>query len=607
MALLAFICISASMLSCVGGSTEQGNARISGAVINGPTMSTKVSVHLVAETYDPFESGSGTVYTSETDSQGNFDFLRVQFGSYYLYAFDSTLSFTFLKGPYRISSAWNSGRDSLQKASTITLADVDSVRDSLASYYIKGTSVAKMFRDNLSRSVKIFGVPAGIHDVMRYSPNLASNNKSSFYSEKVEILPDDSIAINFQNRPPRIAAVQLPIDVFTDTTYTIKISGIDPDADSVFVHLVTTLESYALDSVSGVFTWTPRQADVHILSISFRLSDRHGAYSVYKWNVRVRQRGTAPALDVPAGPSACFAESMAVYSVTKPIVACRFSPPRYRFSWGNGDTSDWSQSGSLSHHWPLPGTYAVSVQGQCDDYLLASPWSTPLKVIVNKSRTTASPVMKNASKAMVAYDTFAVSIAPITCAAVAFYRFYVNDTAVTDWQKDTVFYFSSDNGGIFSIRAAAWCDTAIAKPSDLSQPCSATVKFVYLSEPKLLGDTVYSVAENGLAPVSISIVGDSVVDGRPILHRYRINNKYISTDSTKLLAAYIVLKDTCKTSPNCKDTFPVNLNDTTQWFTGTSFELLLYKPTGYYILNAQASIKGHMESNWSYFDIYPLQ
>ncbi len=593
-ALAAAIGISAGMLSCgMGGSAEQGNARISGAFSGGPEAQASINVRLVQDTYNPVDSTCGSVYATKTDSLGNFEFSGVRRGLYYLYAFDSTLSNTFLDGPYRIDDVWSPGRDSLRRASTVTLADVDSARDSLFSYYIKGTSEVKSVKDSLSHGVKIIGVPAGIHDVMRYS----QSGTASFFTEKIQILPGDSISINYRNRPPRMSAVQLPSVVFVDSNFTATLTGIDPDSDSVFIQLATGLQAYYLDAASGFFTWTPKAADIPVRAVQFKLSDRRGAFSTFRWDVRIRHNGAAPAPEPPSGPAVCFAESTAVFSVPPPATACISSPTQYRFAWGTGDTSAWSQAASANLRWTVPGTYPVSVQRQCDDYLLASPWSAPLSVTVDKSRMTAAPVIKRGYTSMTTEDTLNIAVAPIACASLPLYRFFVNDKPVTDWQKDTSFLFIPDVEGLYFIRSAAWCDTAREKPSDVSQPCSVYAKTLSLPAPALSGDTTFAAIDN--FPVSIAIMGDSMESGMPVLHRCNIFNKYISTDTTKLFAAFLIVRDTCTASPECRDTISVYFNDTTRWFRGYSFELLLYKPSGYYTLSMQASVKGLSESPWT--------
>ena len=67
-----------------------------------------------------------------------------------------------------------------------------------------------------------------------------------------------------------------------------------------------------------------------------------------------------------------------------------------RFSWGNGDTSDWSAWGTggetlaVSHSWDSAGTYEITAQAK-DDSESLSQWSTPLQVTI---AATAPGVLK---------------------------------------------------------------------------------------------------------------------------------------------------------------------------------------------------------------------
>jgi hypothetical protein len=286
------ICVFSLMLSCtMGGSAEQGNARISGALDGGSGAGPAIVVQLVAEGFNPFNASSGSVYSTKTDSAGKFEFEGVSFGQYYLYAFDEQLAYTLLEGPYIIA-----GRDeldplnaTLRKASVVTIIDSGSSDETPVYFFIKGASVAKAVRVDTLNLVKLFGVPPGILNVMKYD---SSSKQASVYTRNLEILPEDSITISQHNRPPRIlnASTQLPAIVYVDSVYSMVIHASDPDSNRVMYSILTPLQSYAIDRLSGAFTWTPKLSEIQLSTILIKTADADGAYSVFKWNVTVKEK-----------------------------------------------------------------------------------------------------------------------------------------------------------------------------------------------------------------------------------------------------------------------------------------------------------------------------
>lgn len=108
-----------------------------------------------------------------------------------------------------------------------------------------------------------------------------------------------------------------------------------------------------------------------------------------------KRRNNPPnAPTIPTGPSSARKESLCVFT------AIATDPDGdglgYRFAWGNGDTSKWTDwvpngwPGGQGYAYPRAGTYTVRAQARDANEAL-STWSSPLQIIINSPHPPNAP------------------------------------------------------------------------------------------------------------------------------------------------------------------------------------------------------------------------
>lgn len=572
----ALLCNILLVLSCsMGGTAEQGNAKISG-IVYGISEDSVVNVHLVAQGYNPFSDDSVMRYTTMTDHFGNYDFDSIKPGAYYLYAFSADDKQVLLDGPFTVPVNGNEKLcGSLAAASVISIIDSDVLHDSSSAYFIEGTSKSLLKKDTLAYRIILHGVPSGIHDVMKYSVADSAAVEAQLYSEDVTILPGDSLAVSRSNRPPRIinGSWNLPSTVYFDSMYTLSIKAFDPDSDIIMYNILPELHNSVVDTINGTLSWTPAQHELPITGIVVKATDLHGAFTLFKWDFEVKGTGAAPKPPAPSGVTSISVDSMGTFTSEK--CECIDAPARYRYSWGDSDTSVWSETSSVSHIWQLPGTYSVRVQRACVDFPEFSPWSDALIVSVNKDRVTQTPKLLITSETVTLHDTLhdvmfdpktntivsspgnyivndtiLLSVQKQSCNATILYNYYVNDTSFTGWTMQQEVTYRPQNDGIHVFRVMSWCDSVRTQQSGLSDPCTVVVKPEKLVKPQINGMT--SLKSGQPLYLKLTVSGDSVFNGVPVYYRYTLFSKGFNFSDTITMGQMII--SPCNTGSSCQDT-----------------------------------------------------
>jgi hypothetical protein len=382
----------------MGGSTEQGNAKISGTLYPCALPETNITVHLVPEFYNPYDTTCGMIYKTLTDINGDFTFENIPYGSYYVYAFDNDSRNTLLKGPFQINIDQNElNSDSLRRSSSVTISTAISNLTKPDFYFIKGTSKIDCIFENSVN--KLENVPSGQHDIIQYNQ---SENVVVPFTEDVGVFPDESITVSFNNRPPRITSPvsKFPSMLQIGTTYTLQLNASDPDSETVFFSVITQgLVNFTLDSLSGFLKWQPDASQQNLKQIIFKVGDNRSAFSTFIWDFELIESVT-PAPGVPFGIKECHLDSMYTYSAKE--TPCSLVPVLYRFLIDDVDSSQWSQDNTLLQKWIVSGTHKVQVQVHCRGFTSPSQWSEPL--IINVRKISEIPLMLS-SKDTVAYQS----------------------------------------------------------------------------------------------------------------------------------------------------------------------------------------------------------
>jgi outer membrane protein assembly factor BamB len=193
------------------------------------------------------------------------------------------------------------------------------------------------------------------------------------------------------NRPPALRAAPTgPEYCFAGATYTFTVVAIDPDQDSVAVR-----PDWGDSTMSD---WSGWHASGWNIALTHAWQDT-GTYEVRAWaKDRKHTSGESNGLLVrvvihrppdtpsePSGPetgvqdSACTFAGVASHLDNLPIAI--------RFSWGDGDTSDWSpfvasgESTRINHAWSKADTFMVTAQAK-DTGGALSQWSAPHTIVV---------------------------------------------------------------------------------------------------------------------------------------------------------------------------------------------------------------------------------
>ncbi len=193
------------------------------------------------------------------------------------------------------------------------------------------------------------------------------------------------------NRAPDVPARPTgPAYCFKDTTYSFQTVVSDPDGDSMVVRFDwgDSSDSHWMgwfasgDTVASAHVWS----DTGTYEVRISAQDRERTSDLsdgLKVRVAIRWPPETPA--APTGPSLGGRDTS--YAFLAGADHPDNIPVAIRFTWGDGDTSDWSEfvpSGgpvSMSHAWSVPDTYAVTAQAK-DTGELTSLWSSPHTIVI---------------------------------------------------------------------------------------------------------------------------------------------------------------------------------------------------------------------------------
>jgi outer membrane protein assembly factor BamB len=220
-----------------------------------------------------------------------------------------------------------------------------------------------------------------------------------------------------KNRAPDVPGILSgPTFCFRDTTYTFKTTANDPDGDSVSVRMM-----WDYLSISDWSGWVA-SGDTVLLTHAWPNAGDYGVYAQARdqklntsgWSdtlkVQVVSRYPPGIPIVPIGPNSCGQDSS--YSFATAASHPAGITVAVRFSWGDGDTANWSafvasgETVAMSHVWTVPDTYAVAAQAK-DTGNALSEWSAARTVVIRPPDT-----LRKWRFPLVAGDSFALYSSP---------------------------------------------------------------------------------------------------------------------------------------------------------------------------------------------------
>lgn len=570
----------------MGGSTEQGNARICGSIFPAPHPDFKIEVHLVNEHFNPYDTSCGAVYRTITDTLGNYIFSEIPYGTYFLYAFDDDDRNILLRGPFEITAEQKDlNLDSLKRSSRITLFSTQSSIATADLFYIKGTSRANFTKNESVNTIDYS--PAGNIDILQYRPYTPPQTRIITFAKNVVIIPGDTVTVSFNNQPPRVSTVPPFMEVICDSVVEFQLKATDPDGDTIIYSLqYPSLNSYSLDSITGIFKWVPQVAEEQLRQISFRISDCRGASSLFTWNFTFKEIVTLPPVFVNV-PDTCVFDSTCRIIVS--ATSCVKNMPSYRIAWGNGDTSEWTSGETFTYSWNVSNTYIIRAQAMCDDFGSPSQWSEPETVIVI-NRVTETPTRSITTDTMNYGEVYYLPQCQSTCSKSIYFQLYCDGKLFsTTWFVIGKVSFSPQTPGIFSLQEVAWCDTSNTSPSEKSAPLTIVVRS---PQPVLqISETFNNV--NDTAAIKLSVISSpSLKEKNTPVHRFLIYGK----SDLEYLGFVTCHRYNCDSnSENCYDTIDVSNDNPTVWFDGIPEMLYFIKSQ-----SPQYSIKVQIDySNYS--------
>jgi len=260
---------------------------------------------------------------------------------------------------------------------------------------------------------------------------------------------------------------------FKDVNYTFSTVATDPNGDSVAVRFDWG-DSTGIDS-SGWF----RSGDTIAMTHAWQDT---GAYVVRAWAKNRKQvtSGVSGSVEVrvvihrppatpaePSGPDAGVQDSS--YAFTAVDSQPDGLPIAFRFSWGDGDTSDWSvfvasgASSQTSYNWSSSDTFSVTVQAK-DSGGALSQWSAPHRIFVRPDTVRwryqtgheikSSPAIGPDGTVYVgSYDSCLYAVSP-KCILKWRYRTGGQVDLSPAVAADGAVYLGSDNGYLYAFNPA---------------------------------------------------------------------------------------------------------------------------------------------------------
>ncbi len=204
---------------------------------------------------------------------------------------------------------------------------------------------------------------------------------------------------------------------YEDSTYTFSATTTDPDGDSI---------AYQFDWGDGNFSvwsnYVPSGQSVSIghaytsqgiYYVTAKAKDSEDAESDWSDGHQITILGPPNTPPAPTGPDVGYVDNSNTFSTS--TTDPEGDSVSYQFSWGDGDTTDWSnyvpngQSISMTHLYSSDGTYDVQVRAK-DKVGLESGWSAERQIEIKKLEEWSTPFGGSSSPALSGVSTVYVVV-----------------------------------------------------------------------------------------------------------------------------------------------------------------------------------------------------
>jgi hypothetical protein len=167
---------------------------------------------------------------------------------------------------------------------------------------------------------------------------------------------------------------------------------------------------------------------------------------------------TVPVPSAPAGRDTICPNEAKTYEVEPVETSCGHTV-EYRFSWGDGTTSDWDPATDQSHTWTSVGDYPVKVRARCSIHTeKTTDWSDTLWITVGNETVTTPLQPEGDVEVCPEVDaTYTAVGAYSSCGHSLEYQFHWGDGDSTEWQLSASASHAWDLASVYPVKVRARC------------------------------------------------------------------------------------------------------------------------------------------------------
>jgi hypothetical protein len=539
----------------MGGTSETGNARVSGSILVNDCDTSTVWVHLVNERFIPGDDTNEMVYKVAVNPQGEYHFDKVKLNNYYLYI--KAHEQNSLRGPLSISVPdMELGKDTLHYTSQVSVYIPDFSENDFI--FIKGIPEKYVVSSGFAM---LSEVPSGQINIIRVSGNYSKpfNDTASFKDKIViNIKQMDALSISFNNAAPEFDELKIlsqTVELDCQRYYDDTLYAIDPDSDRITYRLSGCPENMQIKSASGAFTWkVPDSFNNKTVTFNAIAEDSGGASRMISWKVTFTSNCVLSYPSITVSADSIHTGDTVNLNMNKCL--CRDSSiSGIVIDWGNSQIDTFISSDVIYHYFYFTqGIYFIRGKLICTTGNPSYPdWFNIDSVIV-------FPKVLLSSIHLEGSDTMFVlqGVKPFKDPGAKVVNEYTGDTIEYTFSRDSVDYQTSGK---------------------------YIISYNYDSS-KTATRTVYVVSYNSTLPTFALRTLDTtdITD----------SSFAFSADSVRIAANSPLVRFSCNAESN-------NYSDTSDWSRTLTKVYLLYLPGTYFVSAQYLDLSTLQYSKWSLY------